>query len=510
MNMNKQKLLRFIPGIFFCFQIITLHAAETVGTIVKVTGKPGVIRNRKTHALRINENIFLKDVLITKNSDGIVLTLNDIGKVRINNNREISVEQIIEYTKKNLLWTRHISEKLNKILSKDPALAVVPANTTGVRGQENNNDIARYLLQIENALVNPEFTGDVPDLLLIKSECLRNLGRTREALEVISVIREKFPESKQAAEAENRRAVIDALSRGKLAVVGFAGNDENYRIMISGQLSAELSLSGQIQLVEREIMDEILQEHILLEAGVLSKRNVLKFREISGADYLLSGTYTIINNSIGISCNLVDVYTAEILKSWRVSGEPEKIPYLLHQLSYNVHRYITGFSLPDKGYEHPVSDTIKNATLLFGFNKPGEIPVYRAGEILQINFFIHHPSKKHFYITVLNISTEGDINILYPNQCHQDNKVTANTAYTIPEVTDDFELEAYGAPGKSVVVGIVTEQPFYFFDKERLKNEVFPEIKEDPAVYLRGGIKVTLKEKKAGTFVMTRVFFEVE
>jgi len=85
----------------------------------------------------------------------------------------------------------------------------------------------------------------------------------------------------------------------------------------------------------------------------------------------------------------------------------------------------------------------------------GENAVYKPGEYITFTF----QADKDCYLTLIDVVPSGQINILFPNAYHKDNKVKANRKYTIPSKEMEFQLMVENTPGLEVVKAIATIQP---------------------------------------------------
>ncbi len=81
-----------------------------------------------------------------------------------------------------------------------------------------------------------------------------------------------------------------------------------------------------------------------------------------------------------------------------------------------------------------------------------EDATYKIGD--KVTFFFK--TDKDCNLTLLNVGTDGKVQILFPNEFHKDNLVKAGTTYTIPAKDAKFAIKAKAPAGEDVVKAIAT------------------------------------------------------
>lgn len=97
---------------------------------------------------------------------------------------------------------------------------------------------------------------------------------------------------------------------------------------------------------------------------------------------------------------------------------------------------------------------------------------YKIGD--NVTFFFK--TDKDCRVTLLNVGTDGTVQLLFPNDYHKDNQVKAGIIYTIPPREAGFVLKAKSPAGEDVVKAIAT------LEKVNL-------IKENDMIPVKGFIK---------------------
>jgi hypothetical protein len=120
-------------------------------------------------------------------------------------------------------------------------------------------------------------------------------------------------------------------------------------------------------------------------------------------------------------------------------------------------------------------------------NEPFKIKVwtdkveYKEGEPVLVSF----ESEKDCDLTLLDIGTSGKVNIVFPNQYHQDNLVRAGKVYQIPPegTGQSFYYRAVGPRGTNTIKAIGTLKPINLnLDTASFKSSVYPELGEKDKV----------------------------
>ena len=65
-------------------------------------------------------------------------------------------------------------------------------------------------------------------------------------------------------------------------------------------------------------------------------------------------------------------------------------------------------------------------------------------------------ASKNGYLTMLDISPNGDNTVIFPNKFHTDNFIRAGVTYQVPAPNYDFEFNVQGPPGLERIKAIVT------------------------------------------------------
>lgn len=76
------------------------------------------------------------------------------------------------------------------------------------------------------------------------------------------------------------------------------------------------------------------------------------------------------------------------------------------------------------------------------------------------NLVVYFRANRDCYVTVYDLNTEGDINLLYPYDPRDDHFIEGGRVYTIPDYYDDFVLRVNGDPGLEFIQAVASEDYF--------------------------------------------------
>ena len=92
-----------------------------------------------------------------------------------------------------------------------------------------------------------------------------------------------------------------------------------------------------------------------------------------------------------------------------------------------------------------------------GGNKGGNNPIYYVGERIYISFQVDKDS----YVTIYDIDSTGNINVLFPNPYHKDNLARGGRIYTIPTSNYGYDLVIKGPTGKEILYALASHHIYY-------------------------------------------------
>ncbi|MBD3219577.1 MAG: DUF4384 domain-containing protein, partial [candidate division Zixibacteria bacterium] len=80
------------------------------------------------------------------------------------------------------------------------------------------------------------------------------------------------------------------------------------------------------------------------------------------------------------------------------------------------------------------------------------------------NLVIYFRTNRDAFVTIYDLDTKGNINLLYPYDYRDENFVEGGVVYTIPDYYDDYVLRVNGPPGLEFVQAIASDRDFMIPD----------------------------------------------
>lgn len=144
---------------------------------------------------------------------------------------------------------------------------------------------------------------------------LKNGGKS-SAIDLKSVVNDIV---NSALEVDNKRVM-------RVGVISFTPTqsqlkkDNAFGEYFTERLLTGLSLHKKsFKLFERSRLDAILSEAALSLSGIIDEKSAMKIGELAPIDYIITGTYTKLSNSVEVNGRLTDVVSGEILISFDYS-----------------------------------------------------------------------------------------------------------------------------------------------------------------------------------------------
>lgn len=113
-----------------------------------------------------------------------------------------------------------------------------------------------------------------------------------------------------------------------VAVLRFDNNtgDERYENLgraLSSMLISDLSVVDEIQLVERERLEDLLNELQLQQSGYVDPSSAVTLGMIVGAEYVVTGAFLTVDPDMRLDTRIARVETSEIVETAEVTGQKD-------------------------------------------------------------------------------------------------------------------------------------------------------------------------------------------
>lgn len=140
-----------------------------------------------------------------------------------------------------------------------------------------------------------------------------------------------------------------ALSAKIIAISYFDNNSEIVKFNplakgIADMLITDLSKVNGVVIVERSKLDQIIKEINLQSSRYFSQQTAIKLGKGLGADYILTGSFTIVGNMIRIDARLINVNNGTVEFSEEASGDQKDF--------FSIHKKLAGLLGKSMSFEY--------------------------------------------------------------------------------------------------------------------------------------------------------------
>lgn len=172
----------------------------------------------------------------------------------------------------------------------------------------------------------------------------------------------------------------------KVAVMDFQLQGEGYETEDMGSIVAEwfitaLVKEGRFDVVERALLNKILQEQKLGMSGVVDESSATKIGKLLGVGVIISGSVLKLENILEVNARIIDVESASIIAAENVkSASSASLQQLIVQMSVKIIK-----NFPLEGYVVARSDDTVTIDLgkRAGVRQDMEFMVYKEGKIIK-------------------------------------------------------------------------------------------------------------------------------
>jgi len=110
---------------------------------------------------------------------------------------------------------------------------------------------------------------------------------------------------------------IVAIAQTPIAIIDFEGKEisQSEASALTDRLRNELINNGHYKVVERDMMEEILQEQGFQQSGCTSNECIVEVGRLIGVEKIVGGSISKVGNLYSVSARIVSVETGEVLKA---------------------------------------------------------------------------------------------------------------------------------------------------------------------------------------------------
>lgn len=176
------------------------------------------------------------------------------------------------------------------------------------------------------------------------------------------------------------------FKKTKIAVLDFTRQGEEYQTKDMGKIVAEWLITGLVEtgrfdVIERRLLEKIMEEHALGASGAVDPESVAQLGKILGVKTIVSGTLLSFEGTVEINARLISVDTASIIAAEKVrASSASRLNDLVNQI---IDKIVQAFPL--EGYVVMRADN--RVTLDLG-NKIGVKPemkfiAFKEGKVIK-------------------------------------------------------------------------------------------------------------------------------
>jgi TolB-like protein len=124
---------------------------------------------------------------------------------------------------------------------------------------------------------------------------------------------------------------------------GYGGKTPEMEVLRKGlaqMMISDLSGFGTVRLVERDRLQEILDELNLAQSSKFDAATVAKVGKLLGAQYLVMGDYFDLLNNLRVDARVIEVQTGQIIRSLGARGSADEFFTLEQKLSQDINKVL--------------------------------------------------------------------------------------------------------------------------------------------------------------------------
>ncbi len=103
--------------------------------------------------------------------------------------------------------------------------------------------------------------------------------------------------------------------KSKIAIIEFSdiqGKVSNLGRYLAEELTTRLYLTGKFEVVERQLLNKILQEHQLTLSGIIDENSAVELGKILGIDAIATGSITDLGSSVKVNARLISAESGKV------------------------------------------------------------------------------------------------------------------------------------------------------------------------------------------------------
>ena len=253
-----------------------------------------------------------------------------------------------------------------------------------------------------SAIADAVIEGEMPPKKYLKKHPEKALSRKDKEV-LTDWIRNTIEQSQQPkvtldSQLENLiNQIVASLAqndKSKIAVMDFVNmNGEITKLgrYMSEELTTRLYLTGKFEVIERQLLDKIVEEQKISMSGMIDENSAVELGRVLGVDAIASGTITDLGTSVKVNARLISAESGKLFSVASVEiPKNDKVKVLLSQSVSNTATAAnkTANASTNKS-KTPASQTVKIEGYTFEL-----LDAWKQGEIVTCRIIITNTTQK--------------------------------------------------------------------------------------------------------------------
>lgn len=162
---------------------------------------------------------------------------------------------------------------------------------------------------------------------------------------------------------------LDQNQKNKIAIMEFVdmqGNVSNLGKYISEELTTRLYRTGKFEVIERQLLDKIVQEQKISLSGMVDESSAVELGRILGVDAIATGTIGDLGTSVKVNARLISAESGKLFSVASVEiPKSDKVKVLLSQSIATATTTTPGTNVQTPKKQTPKSQTKKKEGYIF-------------------------------------------------------------------------------------------------------------------------------------------------
>lgn len=262
---------------------------------------------------------------------------------------------------------------------------------------------------------------------------------------------------------------------------------------LESALALGLKNCPQFELFARDKLEKILETQQLNLSDVFSEQDSARVGNLKNIKAMLSGRFFDAEKNIEVFLELAAVETGTVMGSVKVAIPKTLIPLNVSLLPDNYNDALAVLA------ELKKIEPNENGNLMVkAWTKRGNGGTYLDGEELIIHFY----ANAECYIKIYHIDVNGEMQLIFPNQFHDNNEIKKNVIYSIPDESYGFAFKLEKPFGTEFIKIIASTKQFKDIE------ESFSSLGKSSKELITRGLSVQQREARINEVMLSYTIIE--